>query len=629
MAQDKLDKMIHKEEFMTEEEVTRINDYIGKLNDVKGDMQDLYSEWSDIEKYYQNNQDEIEGVPNSKINVLNANIEGQAAMVIEQNLAISTRGESAGDEEYAEDARIGLDWTLRKNYFKNVLRGFIRRFLKFGTGVFSLYFDRDALDKIGLVKIFPTPLTKIFIDGKIKDPLRVQEAEFVAEAITLSKSQFKDIYGEDKASAISYGTFPIDDNSVFDVTEGAGDEEAATLVRLWSRQKGKLRLEEFSGCGTLLYDSHKAGGRKDNQKNKDARIKSYYKFVKDKYPYFIAGLYAREGNLFGFGDGKLILPLQKLLNELYDKIRICARPNLILYDTNADMSLDDFDENSLMPRPYDGTQSNNPVQTVPWGVINEAWWRLLNNIHDEIQRVTRFSGLMMGQSKAADTATEASIQHQQGNMATDDKKKIIETTITEMLEYALGLMMEFYTEGRSFRVDAEEKKYKWVDFRSMTNVPVKIPATNEFVNDYRNRNPEAEIPVWQLLTGNDGMPLTKNVDLDIEVNIGAGLPKNKAFITKFVQDLSGVQLVDQTGQPKPAVFWEEMREFLKNYVGLPIRDIDSMMQQMPMMPDQQQQMQPESPPMNPNVEGLAQNGMPQMGGLAEIRGGLTGGVPLG
>ena len=54
-------------------------------------------------------------------------------------------------------------------------------------------------------------------------------------------------------------------------------------------------------------------------------------------------MYSREGNLWGYGDGKLLLPLQKLINELYDKIRIASRPNLLLFDINSELSLDDFD----------------------------------------------------------------------------------------------------------------------------------------------------------------------------------------------------------------------------------------------------------------------------------------------
>jgi hypothetical protein len=625
-------KYKYKEEFMTDEEISEINDYIGKLNDVKGDMNDLYDEWADIEKYYQNEQEDKSDMPNTKINVMNANIEGQAAMITEQDIAIMTKGESVDDEDFAEDARIGLEWTLRKNYFKNVSRAYIRRLLKYGVGVYSLYFDEEALNKFGLVKIFPVPTNRIFIDTKIKDFLRLQEAEYIAEAITMSKTQFEDIYGEDKASVVSYGSTDSVVDDVFEIDDDT-DDDSANVIKLWTRHKGKLRLREFSGCGVLLYDSHKSGDRKTNQKDNKYTHKPYYKYVDNKYPYFMTVLYPREGNLWGYGDGKLLLPLQKLLNELYDKIRICARPNLIMFDINADAELDDFDENALTPRPFDGQASPDPVRTYPWGVINEAWWRLLMNIHEEIQRITRFSGLMMGQQRSSDTATEAAIQQQQGNMATDDKKQMIQTTLTQMMEYILALMMEFYTEGKSFRVNQEENEYKWIDFRKMSNVPVKIPASQDFVNSYMESNPLSDIPKWELLTDSKGSPIGKNVDLDIDVSIGAGLPKNKAFITKFIQDLAVVQLPDEMGQVRPAVFWKEFRDFMKKYIGLPLKDVDEIMNNMmPMqqgIPGQMPMAQgiPGQPVMSADAQGLGANGgvqQSQTSDMASRVGGILG-----
>jgi hypothetical protein len=606
------------EKFMTDEEIKRTNTYVGQLNDVKGEMQHLYSEWADIETYYQNNQTDVTDMPNSKINIINSNIEGQTALIVEQNMAIMTRGESADDENYAKDARVGLEWTLRKNYFRRVEKSYVRRLLKYGNSVFSLFFDPDALNKFGLVKIHSSSLSSIFIDGKIKDFHRYQEAEYIAEAITLSKTQFEDIYGEEKANSVSYGSFPIDDKNVFNVDDSNDDEDAATLIRRWSRHKGKLRLEEFSGDGLLLYDSHKKGKRKDNQKKSEYEHKSYYKYVNDKYPYFFTVLYAREGNFWGFGDGKLLMPLQKLINELYDKIRICARPNLIMYDTNSEVDLSDYNENSLEPRPYDGTnvKGTQPVHSVAWGTINESWWRLLASIHQEVQRVTRFADLMTGQKGQANTATEASIQQQQGNAATDDKKRDIQTTMQEMLEYALGLMMEFYTEGRSFRDEANKDDYNWIDFRQFANVPAKIPASTDFQKKFKEQNPDKEVPKWELLTDSKGDTMTKNVDLDIEVTIGAGLPKNKAFITQFMQQIAKVVLPDKQMQSKPAIYWEEFRTLLKDYIGIPIEDDELqgiMSQPMP-------QGQPQQPQQNPNAP-LGANGGPQMAPLNQIRGG--------
>jgi hypothetical protein len=595
-----------RDEFMTKDEMAEINDYIAKLNDRIGDMSALFAEWEDIEKHYCNDQAEIPKRPNSRVNLMNANIEGQVSQLVEQNIAVVTRGEGPSDQSYAGWARIGLDWTLRKNHVKRILDVHERRRLLFGVGVLNVCFDHDAIGKFGLAKIHPTPLNMLFVDGSIKDVLRFNESEYMCEIVYVSKTYMKDRFVKDKASAVDYGNYVYRDNGVFSPSDSVDDENTAPLILLWSRQEGKLRLREVSGCGLLLYDSHKKGGRKDNQKNVEESIKSYYKYVDDRYPYFLTGMYPIEGDLYGFGDGKLILPLQKLINELYDKIRICARPNLILIDTNADVSLEDFDENSLEPRYYDGSAVQGmPIHKVEYGIINQGWWALLDKIHDEIQRITRFSDLMIGQAKSADTATEASIQLQQGNASTNHKKLMLQETLIEVCEYCLGLMMEFYTEAKAFRISEDKDEYEWIDFREMTTVPVKKPATEAFSKMYSENNADVKPPEWELIEEN-GKPKTKRVDLDIEINIGAGLPKNKVFLWQMAQQLASMRTVDMAGQEKPAITYEELRNFMRDYLGIPLKT-DAEVQQIFSQPPPGTMPQPTAQPTpvssNPSQEG--------------------------
>jgi hypothetical protein len=640
---NKAEKISKKEEFMTEQEMVEINDKIDRLNQAKGDMSALYSEWSDIEEYYKNEQAEEKNRPNSKINIMNANIEGQIAMCIDQNIETVTRGEGAGDQDYADQARIALNWTIRKNRFKKVLEQHERRRFKFGTGIFHAHFDPDAINGFGLVKICTIPLTKFYLDGKIKDPLRYQEAEWMAEIVRVGKCYIQEMYGEEKASAVDYGNIIIEDLSVFEEDTTQDDLESAVIIKWWERHKGKLRLIEFSGCGLLLYDSHKKGYRDENQKNAAYDHKPYYKHTCNKYPYFITPLYPDESRFWGFGDGHLILPLQKMINELYDKIRICARPNIMLYDINSDIDLEDYADNSLEPRPYDSQGGKGqPVFTAQWGQINSAWWQLLASIHSEVQRVTRFSGLMMGQDTAAQSATEAAIQQQQGNTSTNHKKNILQETLSEMFEYVLGIMIEAYTEGKTMRVSDEKDEYEYVDFRSMANVPVKIPATRSYIKDYKKKNPDAdpEDYKWELLT-DGGKPMTKNIDLDIDVSLGAGMPRNPSFLYQMAEKLSQMQIVDASGQPKPVVSWEEMREILNKYISLPLKDNDEAeesIQQQTMesqqvlanntlaMGNMPQNQRGQEPMQNPDASGLSPRGRPMMTPLNQAKGGGSGGM---
>ena len=615
---------LRREDFMTEDEMKYIDTCITKLLQNRGEMGDLYSRWEDEEKSYKGDQEIMPKRPNTRINIFNANIEGQIAMLLDQNIAINTRGESPSDEEFAKWARIGLDWTFRKNHIKKVIDVHERRRLKFGTGIFHVYFDEDAIDGFGLAKICAVPLNRIFIDNKIKDYLRFQEAEYVCEAIRLSKTQFEDYYGDKKASAVKYGNLYIEDSTVFEETWTMDDEDSATLFRWYERKKGKLRLLEFTSCGMLLHDSFKSNDREENQKSKTATPKSYYKHVSDKYPYFITIMYQEEGSLWGFGDGKLLKPVQDMINDMYDKIRMCAKPHLTLFDVNSEVDLDDYDENSLEPRPFMGGQSREPVISVPWGTVNDSWWRLLAAMHEEAQRVTRFSDLMIGNTpRSTETATEASIQHQQGNASTNHKKGTLQDTLEQVAEYCLGLMMEFYKGAKAFRIQDDKAEFEWIDFRRLANVPIMKQATESFNKQYMENNPYGMGTDWQILTDSKGNPFTKKIDLDIEINVGAGLPKNKTFLWQMIERLANMKMLDeQTGQVKPVVKYNELRKFVEDFLNIPLEDMD--MQQNAIMkqagiPPQQPLMQggqvmynptfPQLPNQNPAMDEMQQKGI--------------------
>ena len=78
-----------------------------------------------------------------------------------------------------------------------------------------------------------------------------------------------------------------------------------------------------------------------------------------------------------------------------------------------------------------------------------------------------------------------------------------------------------------------------------------------------------------------------------------------------------MKLPDKQNQIKPAIYWEELRTLLKDYIGIPIEDdeLQSIMSQP--MPQGQP---PQGPQQNPDAP-LGANGNPQMAPLNQIRGG--------
>ncbi len=569
-----------RELYMSDDEIAMVDDALRRINDRRSAYAEFTERWAKEEEAYAGDQDIETNQPNSRVNIVNANIEGQVAALVEQNLAVSTKGEGPSDQRFAEWGRIGLDWTLRKNHVKRILDRHERRRELFGTAWLKLHFDPDAVKGFGLATVTCPPLEAMFVDGKVTDPFRLQEADYVAEVMERGKEWAVEEYG-DMAEAIHYGGG--DEATIFTKEYATDDKDIFWLAQVWSMsphpktKKRILRMQEMSDDGVLLFDSFKEfDGKKFHDKKNP---KPFYRY--NKYPFWLTILYYEEGKLYGFGDGKLLRPLQDMLNDLYDQARRAARPPRVLFDPASEVELEDLTDGSDTPvacvRPNENTKQL--TQTV-----NDAVWRLIENTHVEVQRVIRFSELMLSMSGGDQTATESAIQQQQGATGIDHKKVILEETLTEVCDYILDMMMEHYTEGRAFRISEEEDKYQWIDFRQMDAVPVMVPATAKFRQDWTANFPDQPAPEFEPLKDDGGKEATKSVDLDIEVTIGAGLPKNKAFLYQLLEKIAGMQGVSKTGMPQPLVTIEKLRSLFEDFLGLSLTDEDNAVPAMPQQP---------------------------------------------
>ena len=569
----RIKKNLKREQVMNNTEMSRIDFYISLLNENRSSMGDLYTRWEEEENYYANDQADQPKRPNTKANILCANIEGLVTQIVNPNLSLVCRGVSPEDAEFSDWGQIALDWSFRMNKLHKKSSIHETRRNKFGAAWFKLIWDEE-FEGQGLAVLQTPGLNKVFVDQKIKDFLCLEEADYIAETINLSKSYAVYKYGEGKAELIDYGFNQYIDNGVFVEENSSLDETAFTLIQWWSKDNGYLRLQEFTGCGVLLYDSFKYGSPKEQDAVSSIVPRRYYRYTND-YPYFLTIKYFREGLLYGFGDAKLLLPMQKLLNEMYDKIRIQMRPNLNLVDVATNIDLTDFDESSsFSPIPFDGKAvRGQPVWTIPWGSISNEFWKIIDQIHTEAQRISRFSDIMTGQGTSTQTATEAAIQQSQGNSHSEHEKMYLEDTLADVAKYMLAMMMEKFRGGRAFRIHGENAAYEWVDFERLVNIPALRPASSAYKNRFRRANPGKPVPEWEHVKDENGAVVTRSVELDIEISVGSGLPKNKAFLWQMIDQLSQKTAIDMSsGQPvqRPILEYKSVIAFISKYLGIPI-----------------------------------------------------------
>ncbi len=637
------------DDLMTEEQKKRAEFYLLHYNTLSAEMDERKTEWEELEQLYRADTEvpEDEDDPDCFVPIINPTVEGQI-QTLDIDPQVTCQGEGYSDHQFARTGEILATWMFKKNKIRKLIKRHERRRRGYiGTAWFKVVWDPEALDGFGMPKITCPSTTKVLVDGKIKDYTRTQEADFLIEEIglvsiiTLKQDTERKPINEkytmsDIADAIALGNTVLD----FGGEESGDDKDSFTLLHIWTRNndEGNLQLIEMSKCGIIITES-------------DPK-EPYYTKVRNKYPYFCTVLYEKENSLYGFSDGKLLKRLQILLNNLWNECVIACRHSAqttTYIDPNAKIDPDDFAAGKRDPRnPIVARNPRTNVLESTGKGINVTIFNLISLVISEAQRVVRFSSLKTGTNTGRDmTARQAGIEMNEAERGMDDKKADLSDTLADVAEYGLQLMMENWTAAKAFRV-SENDDFEWIDARELSKIPVLVPADSNYKNtwslDRQNRidtglEQPGQVPEPQFMqltkeedTENDELdqetqqptgrklkkkvPQFKQVDLDMEVSIGEGLPTNKIALYNIVLSLAHLQVPDETtGMPRSILTYEKVKKMLSDLLGLDLDDDkpmvnpqENMYMQMIKAAMQQQAMQPGGGPArqvtnSPNIPG--------------------------
>ena len=531
----------------------------------------------------------------------------------------SYQGVGFSDQKFARTAGIVGDFILKRNNARQIVKKAGRRYLQFGHTVLTTYWDDKALDNFGLPRIECLKPGTVIFDDKIEDIVDdLQRCDYIIHEVgSRSIMWARKKYGDEIADAIQLGN--NDPGFEFKDTD---NDESFTYLRVWTRNNEyeNLQLLEISLCGILLSESDPS--------------EPYYKHIFNRYPFFVAGLYKDESDQYYFGDGKILLSMQKVINKLYDEIILAIKfssQGRTYADPNSKLNPAEFAEAD----PSKVIYANNPhqyIKTERGAGLNEVVFSLLTQLLDKVQEVTRFSALMTGNDPGRSmTATQAGIQMQQGITGIDDKRADLSKALGDALSYAIGLCMEFWSAAKAFRVADNDDQFEWIDVRQFREIPELIPASREYIENFKKNNPNAEtVPEYMQLEieDEDGKrkPATKQLELDITVNIGEGIPNNKIALYNIILQLSQLVLVDEvTGQPRPLIGFRQFKQMVEDYLNIKIDDNtddyeayqqlqQALMAQTGTMPSTNPNNAAAPLNMNPNIAGMNLEGTALAGG---------------
>lgn len=487
--------------------------------------------------------------PGSNTNIINTNVETQVASMVDQSIDIELKPYEPADKPYVEKARLILDRIKDINQLPKKVERHERRLDKFGTGILRVMYNKKLMDGLGCPEITVCNPAYIFPDPNIVNLDDMEEAEFIIETIPKSLYWAEKKFGKERAWAIAPGYNPIENSFVFRENHEANYDVAGDHylhILYWCKTKGgKLRLIQLSGCGIILSDS---------ETDSDTNY-----FTDDGcYPYFFTTYMEREGTIWGKSICSLLFSLQDEIDDYTNMIRRNARligNPIKVVSVQSGIEIDKLD--------------NTAGQVVPTNDINGMKYLDPPNMPAFIAQrraeamqerviISRISDQQAGiKQSGVNTATESLNLAQSANSATDTRKTILQSTLNKVFKYCFELALNYWNVGMFFQ---DEDDFVFFNPRELKSIPMMKPATPQFIEEYLNKNPDSEPPKF-MLNENE----KRKVKLIFNIQVGAGLPSNKAVAFNYILEAYKGGLLSK----------KETRELMIEYIKLPVETVDN------------------------------------------------------
>lgn len=576
------------------EEVTRlamrVQDLFRSAWDAKQQL-GLTELWRRCDDYVQNRQNPKQSHehPGSVTNIIRPIIESQISDLVDKPFNVAAKGWEPSDDMYAEQTQNIMDFILYCNKFPTKMNVSEHDRLELGTSILKVWFDEDALEGRGLPMFDPVSPANFFPDPKIPRADLLQDAEFIIHAVPRPLSWIRKQFPQwgkyvNREVAVPYDPEDTFTDAQSDTVSPLSSERALLLECYMKDDKGELYCVHVANH-LVLEDSRKT--------LKDKKLQR-----RDKYPFVMIPDYLKRGTAWGMGDVEMLIPTQDLINELDDQIRMNARlagnPQVVVgFGAGKNFPFHKWTNKPGLRIPMRDQNAWNIVP--PQNVSSDVLMRR-EKAFEEADTISGRSDVTRGEKPGQVTAAAAILALQQaGQKGVIHKAKMFKEAWPDVLALLYDEMIENWDEEMWIRINGDKPDYQFVDPSELRNVPIRIP------NDVEGEEGLVELTDQEFDpdTGEliDEKVMTRDAQYDFQLNIGDGLPTDKAFVYQSMLDLLGAGVVSPV----------EMREYLRNNIGFPL-DPDNdpeEPQQQPGMPPEQAMM---PPGMDPNA--MVQQGVP-------------------
>lgn len=557
-------------DLMTPEQQERGQYYRQQYFIRRGELDNYKTEWDELSKMYDCERDpdpRDESYPNSFIPLMTPVVEGQVASMLETDIEYTYTTNNPAHKEFMTKLDAASKYYRSYNQSERHFKDYARMYDLLGNAWVNIAWEKsisNSPDKPkGYPKISIPPILSVLVDGRIKDFKDLQYAEYIIHEIGFQSIGWaRKEYGDDKADAISTLMNRYDGTNTEVLYD---DNKTFMLLHIWTRsnEQGNLQLIEMDANGLILRESDPN--------------KPYYEKVDNEYPFYFGRMIPRLGRFYGYGDGKILKPMQECVNKLTDELELACRfsaQSRTYIDPNAGCDVDQLDSDPSHP-----VMIKNPSQNVYVANgqgINPVVVQMIQFLLEQAQRATRFSDIMTGNQKGSSaTATQINGQLTQGSIGIADKKSDIQQAMAWVDRYCLKLCLEKW--DIPFWAELGDGKSEYIDMKYIAQAPKAIPLTGDSIvaaaEELGNMN-SPDFPEYENLYGEDGQAEMTELDYRVTVTLGSGFPKGKNDQYNQVIGLVQINQPDAMGMPNYLLPIDVARPILEKITGYKLKSED-------------------------------------------------------
>ena len=426
-----------------------------------------------------------------------------------------------GDKMEAQSLTSIIPLVLEENKFKQVYSSVMYYKMKFGTGCYGVFWDKNKLNGLGDISIKKIDLLKLCWEPGITD---IQDSRNVFHVELVDNEVLEEAYPQLK------GKLKSESNEIKKyIYDDAITTKGKSMVVDWYYKRnrdGKTVLHYCKYCGdevlfaseneTELPTEPRVMGLVNEQTgepyfNDDGTPATTIEEVPTgeepmsargwydhgKYPFIFDVLFEEEGLPTGFGYVDVCKDAQEsidVMNNAIEKSSMWAASPRFFVRNDGGINKEEFADLTNPFVSIDGNLGDDALRQITVSAVSDIYVSILNNKIDELKETSGNRDVNNGGTTSGVTAASAiaAMQEQSGKSSRDMIQASYDA-YADVIELVIELIRQFYDMPRKFRIMGENGKEQFIAY---TNQALKAQSQGDaFGMDMGYRLPVFDVKV--------------------------------------------------------------------------------------------------------------------------------------